>query len=116
MNELSWMIYAAEVSGRLSSLFSFVAGAGLIFGGAASIAYLAEFKEVPKLSKVFLPIFGCMAIVAALLPSPSTIYAIAASEIGEEVLKSPTANKAMKALDTWLDKQIKEEENDETKD
>lgn len=47
--------------------------------------------------------------IAAGLPSKETVYAIAASEMGEELLKTPTAAKATKALDAWLDKQIAEQ-------
>ena len=49
-----------------------------------------------------------MWILGAALPSKETVYAIAASEMGEELLKTPTAAKATKALDAWLDKQIAE--------
>lgn len=44
--------------------------------------------------------------LAAAAPSKETVYAIAASEMGEELLKTPTATKAVKALDAWLDKQL----------
>lgn len=39
-------------------------------------------------------------------PSKNTMYAIAASEIGEDVIKSQTASKAFRAFDAWLDKQL----------
>lgn len=50
-----------------------------------------------------------MWLLGAALPSKETVYAIAASEMGEELLKTPTAAKATKALDAWLDKQIAEQ-------
>ena len=46
-----------------------------------------------------------MLLVAAMLPSKSTIYAIIASEYGDKMLHTQTAGKAEKALDAWLDKQ-----------
>jgi len=47
---------------------------------------------------------------AVITPSRNTVYAIAASELGEEVLKSPVATKAGQALEAWLDAQIKQAE------
>lgn len=45
-------------------------------------------------------------VVFVFVPQKNTVYAIAASEVGEEVLKSETADKAMTALNAWLDRQI----------
>lgn len=45
-------------------------------------------------------------IGAVALPTRDTVLAIAASEMGERALQTPTAGKAFKALDSWLDKQI----------
>ncbi len=57
----------------------------------------------------FITITGIVCwVLAAATPSKETVYAIAASEMGEELLKTPTAAKATKALDAWLDKQIAE--------
>lgn len=48
-------------------------------------------------------------LTVVVVPSSDTVYAIAASEMGERVLSSPTAGKALKALDHWLDRQIDDE-------
>lgn len=40
------------------------------------------------------------------MPSKDTVYAIAASEMGESVLKSETGSLATQALNAWLKKQI----------
>lgn len=54
-----------------------------------------------------------LGIIAALViipvPSKDTIYAIAASEMGERALASPTGDRAVKALNAWLDRQIARE-------
>ena len=47
-----------------------------------------------------------LVVVSLAVPSKDTVYAIAASEVGEEIVKSETAGKAVKALNAWLDKQI----------
>lgn len=44
--------------------------------------------------------------IAVFVPSKNTIYAIAASEYGEEALKAPEASKAREAINAWLDEQI----------
>lgn len=55
------------------------------------------------------PLAG-MAVAASIIvvtPSAITVYAIAASETAEQVLQSPSVNKAVNALNRWLDKQAK---------
>jgi hypothetical protein len=56
------------------------------------------------------PIFVVLWVLAAMCPSKTTIYGIAASQMGEQALKTPLAGKAGKALEAWLDKQIAENE------
>lgn len=111
VNSLSWMIYLADVTGGLNSLAGFV-------GGGATIIFavwpwrnqwMDDFhngegvRPAPKrLVAIALGAF----LIAAILPSSSTIYAIAASEMGEKALNTQTGGKAVKALDAWLDRQI----------
>ena len=45
--------------------------------------------------------------LAVAVPSPITLYAIAASETGERVVQSETAKLAIDALNRWLAKQAK---------
>lgn len=117
MNSLSWLIYAAELSNSISAACAFVvfaAVAGLGFNAlGCAMGYNADAWENfkifwPKTIKYLLPLL----IVSVVLPSKTTIYAIAASEMGEKVINTPTAAKAMKALDAWLDRQIAEEKPD----
>lgn len=49
-----------------------------------------------------------LGFIATALPSKGTVYAIAASEMGEQFLKTNVANKAQQALEVWLDKQIRD--------
>jgi hypothetical protein len=44
--------------------------------------------------------------VSVLIPSKDTMYAIAASELGEEVVKSAIGQKSIKALEQWIDSQL----------
>ena len=128
MNDLSWMIYAADLVGGLDGTASGIAGIATLAGIGSTIGWFAlgsnpecysfEDKEArvanhaasrQTLAKAIKwSLIGAPAamLVASLIPSANTVYAIAASEVGEEVVKSPTATKAMKALDAWLDRQI----------
>jgi heme/copper-type cytochrome/quinol oxidase subunit 2 len=119
MNELSWMIYAAEVSGGAKSAL-LVGGIVSLVIGAVTAAVMSdtsfETKEDAKATlarrdKVLRLLWVPMAMISVgiFLPSGSTIYAIAASEMGEDILNSETGSKAVKALDAWLDRQIEGE-------
>jgi uncharacterized membrane protein len=119
MNELSWMIYLAGVVGevRAAAVITLVLG-GLAASGVAVFGLLAR-HDYPedaewavrfhaKCARLWWLPFAIMGFVA-ITPSEGTIYAIAASEMGEDILNSETGGKAVKALDAWLDKQIEGE-------
>ena len=115
MNQLSWMIYLADVAGNFVLVLSALGLIGTLGGGIiwamSCDPYLSMDGARPKARKACV---GGVAVLffVAIVPSKSTIYAIAASELGEDVLKSETGSKALKALDAWLDRQI-EGETDE---
>lgn len=115
MNELSWLLYFADVSNETNGVCAFVFVGGTIALAAYGLGkaiVLGEYGGEPVtpsliqvFKKVWLPIV-IAGVVGVVTPSRETIYAIAASQMGEHVLKSATAGKAVKALDAWLDKQI----------
>lgn len=120
MNSLSWLIYLASVCDELRGVSVLIT----ILGAIATIVLAIHWKwridfdgreEEESAKKLFTGSFKMSAIafavaafIVVLVPSKDTIYAIAASEIGEEVIKSPEASKARQALNAWLDKQIGE--------
>lgn len=120
MNELSRLIYWADVSGRTGNaiiafvvIVALVGGVTTIVGFTAAESYSTDSANVPKWRKLgfralFLtPTLMVALIVAAVLaPSRDAMYAIAASQMGERLIATPTANKAVRALDAWLDRQI----------
>lgn len=61
------------------------------------------YRKITKPVLVGLAIFS---VATAALPDRNTVYAIAASELGERALETPTASKAVAALNAWLDRQI----------
>lgn len=114
MNGLSWLIYLADVSNDLDWLVWFIAFfscVACLF--AIFIMITAGSEGDTKASgqawtffrKTIWLALGSF-FLSGLIPAKETVYAIAASELGESVLHSQTGNKAVQALDAWLDKQI----------
>jgi len=105
MNNLSWFLYLAGVSENLSIVI-FIMGFLIIF--PIIVLLLGDPKE--HMSKaIFLSILLFMFfVVGALLPSKNTMYAIAASEIGEEALQSNIGKRSVEAIEKWIDSQLKE--------
>lgn len=117
MNSLSWMIYLAGVSGGLvtiTGLASGISGLGFVFaetiGRAAVGAGDATETGRASFSRTCLIALLPSAILCALIPTKDTVYAIAASEMGEQALNTKTGGKAVEALNAWLDRQIKGDE------
>lgn len=115
MNGLSWLIYLADVAGSVGFAFTVATVIGIVVVAICLIAVpISEGEAIadenrPKWLSV-LKTFSAIAIVGFFLggitPSKETVYAIAASEMGEQVVTSPTGQKAIKALEAWLDRQI----------
>lgn len=111
MNTLSWMIYAADVVGKLGDgllAMSLLGASGLAIGvvfrvvlteGEGSIRPIVRWVWVPALA----------AIVTMFVPSTSTVYMIAASEAGETVVTSPEAIEMMGDLKAIIKKRLGEE-------
>lgn len=111
MNNLSWLIIMADILPSVSWGLCFGAFALLVFFGAFWLDGLIE--DNTKHSKIgrWTWLFLALWFSSWFIPSKSnTYYAIAASEIGEEVVTSETGNKALRALDNWLESHLSEEE------
>jgi hypothetical protein len=136
MNQLSWLLYGASVADnlRVFAALGFMAGAVaapvaqfLRDGGARKLwdqemeNHLhyrslypnpptgerpeAPFPYRPYAKAALIVALACIAI-RVVIPPKDTLYAIAASQTGEQMIKSPTAQKVVQALDAWLDRQI----------
>lgn len=119
MNELSWMIYLASAAEDLNFATGLI---GLVGGVAFCVVMIwsvlaramgwdDDTKEVlaPKLAGIGKAIgFWWLVAMAVgvVVPGKDTFYAIAASELGEQVIKSETGGKAVEALNAWVDRQI----------
>jgi hypothetical protein len=113
MNQLSWLLYLADVSASSEGWLIFFGGlatlvsnimllvvSGIKGDGDEPPAFLGQalFVSIPTL-------LVCV-LLSVFLPSKETVYAIAASELGEQVMNSDTGQRAGRALNAWLDKQI----------
>lgn len=125
MNKLSLILYLGNVAANCAPLLIML---GLIMAGLCAtltIRMMLERKELiansryrnvgddmPTLPKVSIGgvLCGMFAVIlwscSTLIPSQETVYAIAASQMGEQALKTPLASKAGQALEAWLDRQM----------
>lgn len=115
MNSLSWMIYIASVADGVRIIF-FICCAistmtSLIFLMIGATPLNERERQMFKHLKMTVPAAALFALLGVVTPCSNAIYAIAASEFGEEALKTPEATKARAALNAWLDKQIEPEKS-----
>ena len=131
MNDLSWMLYWADVAGNISVTTGVLAVGSAIGGCVATLVktVATDFDNIGKpqtnkkrplfegwnAGRKFFLVALAAAAIGAPIPSKETIYAIAASEMGEQALKTPIATKAGKALEKWLDEQIGDKPNGDGK-
>ena len=121
MNSLSWLIYLASVAGSIGGIAVFVMIASILCFLAGAFVYLNadDYDDdyrgrddakrrtwAARMMKQCVGAFVLASVIIIVVPGRSTVYAIAASEMGEELLNSETGSKAVKALDAWLDRQI----------
>lgn len=127
MNNISWLVYAAEVLPSLSDwlvnislaaglavaaffLFSMVVGVEESYHSEETKASKAEVRSSAWASlRKFIPwvVAGCL--LSVFIPSKTTIYMIAASEIGETVVTSPEAQEMLGDLKSIIKKRLKDE-------
>jgi hypothetical protein len=108
-------MYLADVAGSVSGILS-IGGVCAIIGcavyrvikGIADTDSYGE-KSPPAPVKNYLIASAIALAVASLIPSKTTIYAAAAVAAGEKALATPTGDKAVRALNAWLDRQIADE-------
>ena len=114
MNNLSWLLYLADVCDSFKGIVTgllVLSCCGAVFLGVAILVLLVEESTekgwaIWRLTlKYVIGLFLFSSISMVLIPQKSTVYAIAASEVGEKVIESPTAKKAVDALNRWLDQQ-----------
>ena len=115
MNTLSMMIYAAEVLGNVQIVLgiSSVLSAAVIGIYIMVTAFNAEYDKnlvgmwKKGLGYVWIPVV--LAIFAALMPSSSTVYLMASSEVGEQIVTSPENQEIFSDLKKVIKKKLADE-------
>jgi len=111
MNDLSILLYLADIVGNVKEILGPITGILLFVTCIVSFIGIGLDNYIPdeakrisapwiKRSIYFVVITGLVLLVT---PSRQTVYLIAASEMGEEVLKTPMAGKLEQALDEILE-------------
>ena len=125
MNSLSWFLYWIDVMNSISGVLTIIS---ILLIASIIVLWFAcsfrlegggrEEKDLVRRSRSkwtwrFSMLALFCALVACFLPSKGTMYAIAASQVGERVAQSEAvkgiANDATKALQIWIKKQIEPE-------
>lgn len=118
MNTLSWLIYLADLVENLDWFLSAVTSMALVVLALSLIcgAFMAGDEAGPpawvawRRFVFWTPIvLSVSLILGSIVPNKNTVYAIAASEMGERALTSETGSRAFRALNLWLDRQIADE-------
>lgn len=138
MNSLSWFLYLASVFNSVGV----VCGVTLVIGGIAGVGltlagifihssgwsdssrqereskfWEEKRKQCATAARRVWVAWVIAAIVGVLSPDSKTMYAIAASEVGEKIVNSQAvkgvASDAEKALQSWIKKQIEPEKKGE---
>lgn len=105
-----WLMYLADVVGSLAVVGGLGVFVALGYAAIARLSTAIDDEPCPPSVKPALIIAAVLAGAVSLIPSKTTIYAVAAVSVGEQALNTPTGDKAMRALNAWLDRQIAGEE------
>lgn len=120
MNSVSWFLYFIDVFDNVRvgfQIVAFISFLGVLFlfiGVAITEGEISEDAlAIKRALKVTLAVGGISFLVLMPIPSKNTLYAIAASEVGEKIVKNESVQEitsdATKALHQWIKKQIEPE-------
>ena len=112
MNNLSWLIYAAEVGNKVQGVGHVLNVLGIICAIVSAVlgaAYAADNKkDFPKEARRYVKLGLCLAFLGAVLnvftPGRQTVLLVAASQIAETTLQSQQAQQLVgKVIDPGVD-------------
>lgn len=120
MNTLSWLIYAAEALSKISGIAGAVAILCAIMMGVALffVPLICDFDEslMATYARAIIIKGGAFLLVVTTIyvasPSAKTLYMIAASEAGGQVVTSPDAIEMMGDLKAIIKKRLREQLED----
>jgi hypothetical protein len=118
MNNLSMLIYIANVCESLNSALTGFFAVFMMLTGALSIitvlAFIEDEPEVAEQTKKWAIksgiVLGIVAAIGTFVPNKNTVMMIAASEYAEKFVKSEQAQQvidpSIKLLHAWIEKQM----------
>ena len=116
MNNLSWFLYFADVLPKMAEVIIvtgiFTLTGGLLLGAILSKDTYESKEKAQKAARASVGWFKlaafsvCLMFCSVLIPSKNTIYAIAASEIGESAVKSEVGKRGLRAIEAWINNQL----------
>lgn len=86
MNNLSWFLYLADVLSNLQ-VFLFLSGLFVLLAGGFGCLVLWEEYEVRWPMSIVIPLSFLLLLGSIVIPSKETMYAIAASQVGETIIQ-----------------------------
>lgn len=111
MNNLSLFIYLAEIVENLRFFLQLFVVLFPFFGAIGSIIYKGESIDNVLPNWWIFTFFFILFIAVTLLvflPTKTTLYAIAASELGEDLLKSELGQTVTLSLENWVKAQLQQ--------
>ncbi len=114
MQNIFWLMWLADVLGSIGCLCTIILFvSGLVYGISTVALFVDEQSEAAiKCMKRGAIVFFITAVIGVLTPTKTTIHALIAVNAGEVAVKTQLGEKAMKALDTVLDRVIAGEKKD----
>jgi ABC-type methionine transport system permease subunit len=125
MNTLSCLLYAADVIPNVGTAFVmfaiatfFAIGGGVLAGGLMRDYKSHDSEEwktgvaLQKKSLKFIWVIPVCILIAVVIPGKSTIYMIAASEMGETVVTNPEVKEIFDAMKAKVKEYLAVEESD----
>jgi len=115
MNNLSWLIYLADVAGCVGGFIAFISVMCGIASVVSLVIYIVPAEEtVASTARIWMrraiPGLIVSGLIAGLIPNRQTVLMIAASEIGERAMTSTqvagVVDPSLELLKTWLINEI----------
>ena len=116
MNDLSWLIYLADIAGSVGGLLTFlavIAGATavvslIVTGIAVADRHLETAAASRRIFRQAMPAGIVVGLIAGFMPGRQTVMMIAASEIGQRAVNSASVagvvDPSLELLKTWIAK------------
>lgn len=105
MNSLSWLLYVADVCDKIPPTFA-VTFILLLFSNIPLLILRGPNHLSSKFFKSSVCVVAFLTFLAIFTPSQKTVLLIAASEVGERVINSPTGDKLANTSLDLLQKMI----------